>query len=321
MKQTLSKNKKNLKHGGKKRTKNTTRKNKFIPMNCSPAVKGKSIIAQSCLPTDVLEKLKDSYNKHHPTEKIDAIDSVGIWTQLKERLSKCKKEDCWLNQINDESIRQKLDKYLFAPDQPKNWKKDKSAWLSNFDIFEVLRQYEISHKHFKVIGPTPIDFDTRPKDLNGKCVWNDLCGFSLKNMLQQGKTKLGIVFNLDEHDEPGSHWVAMFVDLEDEFIFYLDSAGESVQPEIKALAERIIKQGLEMQKQMKIDFYENYPVEHQMGENECGMYALYFIITMLTGKAEHKTFKNFSDKIRFFKNKRIPDRYMNKHRKLYFNYE
>jgi len=46
-----------------------------------------------------------------------------------------------------------------------------------------------------------------------------------------------------------------------------------------------------------------------------------FIITMLTGKTEKRAFKNHLDKINFFKDKRIPDRYVNKLRKEYFNYE
>lgn len=325
---TISKNKNKKLHirgggkkGSKKRVSSVTRKRKFLPMNCSPVVKGTSIINQSCFPPDVLETLKESYNKHHQTGKIDAMDSVGIWTQLKERLSMCNKEDCWLEQITDEGLRKRLDKYLFAPDQPNDWKKDKGAWLSNFDIFKVLHQYEASHKNFMIIGPTPIDFDKKPKDMDGQCVWDDLCEFSLKTMLSKGKTKLGVVFNLDKHDDPGSHWVSMFVDLEDDFIFYLDSAGEEIQPEIKVLVERIIEQGLTMPQKKKIHFYENYPVEHQMGENECGMYALFFIITMLTGKNEKRLFKNYVDKIKFFKDKRIPDRYVNKLRKEYFNYE
>lgn len=331
MKQTKKEIKNLIKSGGKGRrtghrhvhVKGTrgTRKQKFVPMNCSPAVKGKTLIEQSCFPPDVLEEIKKSYNKHHPVEQVEAVDPIQIWVQLKERLSTCKKEDCWLDEIKDENTRKKLDKHLFAPDQPNDWKKDKNAWLSNFDIFEVLHQYELSHKHFKIIGPTPLDFDSRPKDMDGQCVWNDLCGFSIESMLKRGKTKLGIVFNLDEHDEPGSHWVSMFVDLEDEFIFYLDSAGEKIQPEIMVLAERIMQQGLKMPNKMKIHFYENCPVEHQMGENECGMYALYFIITMLTGKTENKTFKNYIDKIKYFKDKRIPDRNMNKLRKIYFNYD
>jgi hypothetical protein len=56
-----------------------------------------------------------------------------------------------------------------------------------------------------------------------------------------------------------------------------------------------------------------------MGESECGMYALYFIITMLTGETEKLKFVNAEDKIKFFKNKRIPDQYVNKYRKIYFN--
>jgi len=156
-------------------------------MNCSPVVKGKSIMTQSCFPPDVLEKIKESYNKHHHIGQIDATDSVGIWTQLKERLTTCNKEDCWLEQITDENLRKRLDKYLFAPDQPKEWKTDKNAWLSNFDIFKVLNQYESSHKNFKIIGPTPIDFDKKPKEMAGQCVWDDLCEFSLKNMLDKEK--------------------------------------------------------------------------------------------------------------------------------------
>jgi hypothetical protein len=201
-------------------------------------------------------------------------------------------------------------------------KKDKSAWLSNYDIFEVLHQYETSHKHFKIIGPTPIDFDSRPKDMNEQCVWEELCNFSLRRFIEQKKTKLGIVFNLDKHDQGGSHWVSMFVDMEHHFIFYLDSAGEEIQPEIKVLKDRIRKQAKELG--MNFRFYQNYPFEHQMGENECGMYALFFIITMLTCKIDEpgkptKTFKSYKDAIRLFKKEKIPDRYMNKYRRIFFN--
>ena len=35
--------------------------------------------------------------------------------------------------------------------------------------------------------------------------------------------KIGVIFNLDKHDQSGSHWVAMFIDLENKFFFYFDS--------------------------------------------------------------------------------------------------
>lgn len=301
--------------------KNKTKK-KWMPMNCSPVVKGKTPVAESCFTPDVLEQIKTAYNKHHSDSPIQATVPQQIWLELKSRLSRCKKEDCWLNEITDKETREKIDDRIFSPDKPKDWKKDKSAWLSNYDIFDVLHQYEESHPHFKIIGPTPIDFDSRPTDMNKQCVWEDLCNFSLRRFIEQKKTKLGIVFNLDKHDEGGSHWVSMFVDIEHRFIFYLDSAGEDIQPEIKVLKNRIRKQAKELG--MHFKFYQNYPLEHQMGENECGMYALFFIITLLTGEIDEpgkptKKFKNHNSIIRMFKKEQIPDRYMNKYRQIFFN--
>lgn len=308
---------KSKKHTKTKKRRGSNKNFKF--MNCSPAVKGKTPVNGSCFTESVLYQLKEAYNKHHGNNLITASNPMEIWEQLKHRMSTCDKEDCWLEEIKDESVRKKLDNYIFAPDHPKDWIGKPGAWLSNFDILEVLKQYETVYPNFKIIGPTPIDFDSRPADLDNECVWEDLCNFSLKNQLANKITKMGIVFNLDKHDKDGSHWVSMFVDLDDQYIFYLDSAGEKIKPEIDKLVKRIMKQGLELTPKMNIHFYENCPVEHQMGENECGMYCLYFIITMLTGKTENKVFTNYVDKIDFFKNKRIPDRYVNKFRKIYFN--
>jgi len=296
---------------------------KLIKMNCNPAVKNKTPIKNSCFTPDVLNVIKTAYNEYHPSSKITNTNPKEIWYELKQRLSTCKKEDCWLKEIKDAKIINDLNKHLFAPYQPKEWKKNHSAWLSNFDILDVLRQYEKSHKNFKIIGPTPIDFNSRPDDMNGQCVWEDLCGFSLTRFMKRytGKTKIGIVFNLDRHDQGGSHWVSMFVDLEDKFVFYFDSAGDKIKPEISSLANSIIKQASELQPPNVLEFHQNYPVEHQMGNNECGMYSLFFIVTMLTNKIDepNKIFNNYKDKIEFFKKERITDTYMNKYRNIFFN--
>ena len=300
---------------------------KFMKMNCNPAVKNKTPIKDSCFTPDVLNLIKNTYNEYHPSSKIMKTNPIDIWHELNQRLSTCKKEDCWLNELKDENIKKKLLNYLFAPYQPKEWKKNRSAWLSNFDILDVLRQYEKSHKKFKIIGPTPIDFNSRPNDMNGQCVWEDLCEFSLQKFLNKfhGKTKIGIVFNLDRHDQGGSHWVSMFVDLEDKYVFYFDSAGDEIKPEIESLANNIIKQASELPKPIVLEFHQNYPVEHQMGNNECGMYSLFFIVTMLINEIDepnnNKVFDNYREKIEFFKKERITDRYMNKYRNIFFNVE
>jgi len=288
-------------------------------MNCNPSVKGKTAVTDSCFPSETLVLLKSSYNKYHPQNKIHTTELPQIWEELKQRLSHCTKEDCWLNQIDDPNVRKRIDGLSFAPDMPKEWKKNPSEWLSNYDIMDVLKQYEQTYPNFHVIGPTPIDFDTKPKDMDGKCVWEELCNFNLEKYFKSGKKKLGIVFNLDKHDRGGSHWVSMFIDLDDKYAFYMDSAGNEIPKEVDALLKRIVQQGLAMHPPIHIHFYENCPLEHQMGTTECGMYSLFFLITMLTGETEGKVFKNYFEKIRFFKNRRIPDRHMKRYRRIYFN--
>jgi len=297
--------------------KNVTRS--FQPLNCSPIVNGKTEIAGSCFTAPALYQLKEHYNKHHPSTPILSKTPSQLWHDFRTRFFSCKREDCWLKEIDNAELRENLEKFLFAPSQPVEWKKKPNEWLSNFDIFEVLHQYELTHSTFKAIGPTPIDFDSRPKDESGKCVWEELCTFQLNNYLEKGKTKLGMVFNLDKHDERGSHWVSLFVDLEDWFLFYLDSAGNRIPKEIRALVKRIQIQGMSLSPPLKFKFYENYPLEHQLGNTECGMYSLYFIITMLTGETEGRTFRTAREKIEFFKKKRVPDKYVSKYRKIYFN--
>ena len=77
--------------------------------------------------------------------------------------------------------------------------------------------------------------------------------------------------------------------------------------EVKKLVNRIIKQGKEIG--LKLDFHQNHPIEHQRGNTECGMYSLYLIIQLLTGKHDYE----------YFMKNRIPDKDMQLLRKEYFN--
>jgi hypothetical protein len=291
----------------------------FKRMNCSPMVDKNTPVKGSCFTADVLQLLKKSYNKHHATSTISSNNPITIWKQLKEKLRTCSKEDCWLDEIEDKSVRKKLDEYIFAPDHPDDWNENPDEWLSNFDIHDVLKQYMHKYPNFYAPPPSPIDYDAKPNDMFGQCVSNELCTFNLEKHVAKGKTKFGIVFNISPHTSSGSHWVSLYVDTDDKFIFYLDSAGNKIPKQINKLVETITTQGLAMNPPIKLHYYENCPLEHQMGTTECGMFSLYFIITMLSGRTENKVFTNYVDKIRFFKDKRIPDRYVFKFRKIYFN--
>lgn len=303
----------------KKKSKKINKTRKYKKLVCNPNVHGRTIKKNSCFTSEVLYNLRDSYNLHHPTDKIMQKDKKSIWNSFQKKMPTCSREDCWFSTIQDQHIRRKLFQMTFAPKQPTEWKKSPSSWLSNNDILNVLKQYEKAYANFRFIGPTPIDFDSKPVDSDSVCVWKDLCTFQLSNFVDKDIRKIGIVFNLDRHDQPGSHWTSLFIDLDDKIIFYMDSVGDTIPAEINKLVQRITRQGLELFTPIQFVYYENHPFAHQYGNNECGMYSLYFIITMLLNKTDRRKFKTLKSKVNYFKKHRISDKYVFSYRKKYFN--
>ena len=305
-------------------------------MRCSPVVDGKTATDQTCYTNDILLKLREAYHKNHPDQPpIATTQPAQIHRELKRRLhATCPAtEDCWLKELPT-AQRQYIDKRIFAPDQPDEWSNNPQEWLSNFDIEEVLHQYEVSHPHFLFIGPTPIDFDTKIEADKGTCVWNDLCNFDLAECVRRGKTHVGIIFNLDTHDQDGSHWVSMFICVPTKRVYYFDSAANPTPPEIQKFVQRLQRQSAQIdaksddrrpvdfgrnagepteEGRRSFNYDENFPNQHQRSNTECGMYSLYFIITML------KTLQPTATWSRKFKRGKIPDRTMIQLRNVYYN--
>lgn len=267
----------NKKVNGKEKKKRRTLKK----MNCNPASKEKKVPG-SCYTKNALQYIRHAWNRKHQ-DKINISEPKEIWSELRSRLTDCEKEDCFLKEIKDDEARRQLDDILFAPDRPNSWNNDPRSWLSNYDIASVLRQYEKANKSFKMLGPSAIDYDTKIPEENNTCVWEDLCRLSLEQLIRRNKRKLGVIFNLDKHDGPGTHWVSMFIDLDNRLIFYYDSALNAVPREVSRLKNEIIKQGNNLKEPIQFDYMQNEHA-HQSTNTECGMYCLFFIITFLTQK-------------------------------------
>jgi hypothetical protein len=285
-------------------------------MNCNPAVKDKTIDGDTCYTKEAITVLRDAYNKEHREQPILASEPKQIWKEMQSRFSGCSTEDCWLDQMKEAKIRKQMDKMLFAPDQPPEWKKKPNEWLSNFDIAAVLQQYEVSHPTFKMIGPTPIDYDVKEED--GHCVWDELCKLDMDELRASGKKHLGIVFNLDDHDGPGLHWTSMFVNMENALIYYYDSALYPFPKEVGKLKNEIIRQGKKMNPPIHFCFMRNRHT-HQEQTSTCGMYCLFFIITFLTKETEFMKNMSQDQIIALFHKHKIPDKYVQKYREIYFN--
>ena len=276
-------------------------------INCSPKPKDK-MNNFTCYTNDSLYKLRDLWNARHPDVKINSNSPKEIHRLLTEKLSSvCNKESCWLKQKAEFGPVSSDMADSFAPESPPEWKKNPNEWLSSEDIIKVMRQYEKAYKCFDFIGPSPIDFDTRK--LYGECVWDELCNFSLKDQIKNGKTKIGIIFNTDPHNKPGQHWISMFINIKKKTIFFFDSTGDKPVTQIKTLIDRIKEQGLNLRQKIVFKVDSNEGIEHQYGNTECGIYSLYFIVHMLEDKiTEH-----------YLKTHILKDAYMNKFRHIYFN--
>lgn len=275
-------------------------------MKCAPGVKFES---GSCISLQILIEMAIAYNKDagsgaiklHP--KLDTLNPKKykkyLLAEFNKRLGdKCTSQKCWSEQAfisqMKATMRDELDKYTFRPDGPEG----KFEWLNTLNIDDVMEQTEKQYKDFKFLGTVPIDFDKFEhfgiKNLN----YNDL--------VKSGKVKLGAVFNLDEHDQPGSHWVAMYADLSKGQIYFFDSYGTRPEKRIRTLMRRIAKfcQDVLKLRHIVVDYNK---VRHQYKNSECGVYSLNFIKRLLRGD----TFKTVCDS-------KIPDDQINKCRNVYF---
>jgi hypothetical protein len=297
-----------FKKASRKSKKNTR---KFSKLKCSPYqskyVDG-DLKQYTCYSRNNLQLFKNVWNANNSNDKILTNNSKEIWSFFKQRLNKqCYDELCWLkkttlSKVNNSEL---LVKEIFKPFSPESWSSKPNTWLSSVDITKIMKQYEKSHKFFKFIGPSPIDFDS--KEMFSTCVWEQLCNFNLETHIKNNISKIGVIFNTDPHNKSGKHWISLFIDLTKKFIFYFDSNGTRMPKQVKVLIKRIVNQAHSLNIQLTVDDNEGFT--HQYSDGQCGMYSLYFIIELLQ---ENKTYN-------YFKTTRIKDSTMKKYRKKYYN--
>lgn len=308
-KSTTLKKKRNSKQYNKTKKRGKRGGDSFKP-RCSPATPEKED-EFTCYSDDGLDKMKNLWNIRHPNNKINTNKSEEIWRFFKDNFaSTCENEKCWMRQqFAKNKLSKEMTLYTFAPDAPNTWSDNPNEWLTSTDLTNVMAHFEGKYKEFMFIGPTPIDFDKLTQ--HNECVWDEMCNFSITNLLKKRKHKIGIIYNTDTHTQDGEHWIASFIDLKPKkgnpYHFHFDSNGDPPKTEIISFHKRLEGQAKNIG--MELGFDKNHPKEHQYGDTECGMYTLYFIIKMLDGTHDCE----------YFKTKRIPDKFVEKYRNIYFN--
>lgn len=319
-------------------------KSSFTPslqedLKCAPS-KEYDKEANTCFSLEQLEKMAQAYNMSRKAQSLKPI-KLGynfenfknkveykkyLLKQLTSKLDKvCNKQVCLLQEnfvrtIGDSDIMY----HTFRPKGPTY----KYKWLSTSDINQILLQYQDVYPDFLFIGAIPIDFkDIRvPIDFSKNTLNKTLTNMYTGKKGNPKINKLGVVFNLDRHNQPGSHWVGLYANLEKKQIYFFDSYGKMPHKNILSFMEQLRDWMYTKDVSSKtfgsiifnskgkgnVDFADiRYNIiRHQYKNSECGVYSTHFIIKMLEGESFEK-----------FTKAKIPDDVINLYREKYFRFQ
>lgn len=259
---------------------------------CSP--QGIKSLKESgtCLSRESLIRLANAWNKSHPDKKISHVATKtkkALWKDINIRMHPvCGKgvdaEACWVDSLKAGG---KDIKDRFMPEMPLEWKKDSHTWLTNWDIENVMNQYKDEKSyHYEFLGVFPIDFGL--EDAFGTCLYKEMCTVDLAKLRKKGIQYMGAIFNLDKHNQGGSHWTSLFITIDNTLpsygAYYSDSVGREPPNEIKAFMGQLAAQA----KVDKYPFQQTYnKLRQQYGNTECGMFSMAYQIRWLELLKKH----------------------------------
>lgn len=249
---------------------------------CAP---GKKFDAGSCITLEILIAMAEAYNLVHD-DKIKLSCSKEtlhprkykkyLLKKIGERYKgKCDSQVCWTQQnfvdkMND-IMKTELEKFTLRPEGPEG----RFEWLNTININETMEQYQLIYKDFLFLGAVPMDFE--------KVKYDKTSNLDLDDKQKKGITKFGIVFNLDEHWQSGSHWVAGFADIVNGKAYYFDSYGTRPEKRVIDLLKKFCKHFEKNNPGKKCDVRYN-KTRNQFKNSECGVYSINFILQLLEGK-------------------------------------
>ena len=245
---------------------------------CAPGI-GDNI---SCLLTDDLLECVKYYNsksmknKHIRTSyKREIIRPEQyrkyLLNELYNRLQ-CESEKCVVDKLVEEDFItnlkfvHKLKKETFRPEGPGG----RFTWLNTFNINDVMAQYFIADHGRLFYGAIPMDFASLHHTSH---IYNE----DYQKLLDKNIYKLGIIFNLDNHDQGGSHWVGLYINLIKGQVYYFDSVAQPPEQRVKDLTKKVAYFFKSKNMQYKLKYNK---IQHQRKNTECGVYSIYFLLRM-----------------------------------------
>jgi len=243
----------------------------------------------------IFQELEKKFNRY----TITLDNNYWAWVDIIKLINKNIKNNYKLNKVMTA-----IEKRDLRPAQPDDWIANKHEWLSNFDIENVLNQFDNKKDlYYKFHGVFTIDFGMKDKTSN-TCKYDSKCHINMKEIIKSGKKYFGFITNLCKHDEPGTHWTSSFFILDPSLKSYGGYYYDSVKKPIPELLKPVF---INIQKQMKT-IYPNKKfnininnVEHQNSNTECGVFSIAFQRRWLVLLYKDRHNANFNKVINFNK--------------------
>jgi hypothetical protein len=263
---------------------------------CSPIGEKNFEKDNTCFSQAALERLISIWNRLYPSNKIvkmrdgKKLSKKELWKEMNKRMSsQCKgsgKEFCWVDKLEGAKKDPEIIKTL-RPVKPSEWYKKPYAWLSNYDIEAVMQQYQDDPSFkYQFLGVFPIDFQAT--DSFGVCLFKEICNINISHLYKKGIHYIGLITNLDKHDQSGSHWTSLFACIDPEKpsfgAYYYDSVSRNPPQEIDTFMKKLKKQaeGIAAEKKITRPFRTDYNENrHQYGDSECGVFSMAYQIRWL----------------------------------------
>lgn len=170
------------------------------------------------------------------------------------------------------------------PPKPTDWIANEFKWLNSLDIAAVMKQYERGYPDFRFVGVFPRDF-AKLRDERGQCVVEDMCNFDVTRLLDSRVTRVGMVINLDEHGQRGSHWVAVFMEASRlrTGVYYYDSTADPPHKDILVFMQDMRNRMAKHLRRARVEMMYNKR-KRQRQNTECGVFCLAFLAIMVETK-------------------------------------
>ena len=217
-------------------------------------------------------------------EKIKPIcddKQYWCWTGALKSLSKDSKTKEIIKVIENTELR---------PEMPIKWTKNPIEWLDNYDIEDVMIQYNNDKKYkYAFLGVFPIDFSE--EDKFGRCLYSKICSIDIKKYINKKIKYIGLITNLDKHDQSGSHWTSTFIIIDPKNkcygAHYYDSNAMKIPSYINKFINTIKTNLSIIYPNIKFNITFNKK-RHQMKNTECGMFSLSYQIRWLNSIIKYK---------------------------------